>query len=127
MSRVPEIAMNSEVMAFLAERKEQDLTGDDMAQVLEMCVSERTCEAREEKHILLIETAMDTMVKMNARMDALGIVVGQNTTGVAVIKDAHVNEAMSFKRKMALAMLIVVAVGVLSTYAVALVKPLFFK
>ncbi len=125
--KVTQIIENSDVMTFLAERKGQDLTGDDYAKVLKMCVSEKTCEARESIRIIQHDEMKELIAQVNVTLSALGAMVGQNTTSVAVINAAHSSETVSFKKRMAFATLFVAAFGIIATTAWSLVKPLIFK
>ena len=114
-------------MVFLNRVGGQELTGDDLAQVLEMCVSEKTCAAREETLLALIEEVKTTLATMNLTMSSLGAVVGDTTTDVAILKEVHKTQAMSFNRKVAVAAIVVAAFGILVQQSWAILKPLIFK
>lgn len=127
MTRIAESNTPSPVMAFLALRKGQELKAEDLQQVLEMCVPESTCEAREEKRDIMIEDMKGTLTAINVTLSAMGTLVGEVVTDVAVIKDAHRREAMTFSRRVALAAVVVAAFGIVVQQTWAIMKPLIFK
>ena len=127
MTNVVESQSDMEVASFLSGIGGQELTGDDLAQVLEMCVSEKTCAAREETLLALIEEVKTTLATMNLTMSSLGAVVGDTTTDVAILKEANKTQAMSFNRKVAVAAIVVAAFGILVQQSWAILKPLIFK